>query len=125
MRYEKHSRPKAAYWSKHVDQWKKSGLLQKDYCAKHGLGLKSFGRWKRILSQSGRDFAATKNGSGPASAQQLIPLSVVSDTETHGADKVARDGNAGIRLHVRGKYAIDVPVGFHCATLQRLLGILN
>lgn len=74
MRYEKHSRPKAAYWSKYVDQWKKSGLLQKDYCAKHGLGLglKSFGRWKRILSQSGRGFAATK------SAVQ-IPQTVLSD----------------------------------------------
>lgn len=121
MRYEKHSPSKAAYWSKHVDQWIKSGLLQKDYCAKHGLGLKSFGRWKRILSQSERCIAATKSSSGSASAQQLIPLSVVADA----SDDVARDGIAGIHLHVRGKYTIDVPVGFHSATLKRLLGVLS
>lgn len=37
---------------------------------------------------------------------------MVADTETHRADEIARDGNTGIGLHVRGKYAIDVPVGF-------------
>lgn len=125
MRSEKHFPEKAKYWAAHIEKWRQSGLLQKTYCAKHGIGLKSFGRWKRILKQSEQSVAGPKRESAKAAPKQLVPLSVVPDDDQADIIERTRHCNAGVRLHVRGKFSIDVGVGFHAATLQRLLGILG
>ena len=52
MKTSRHAPDKLVFWSQHIEQWKSSGL-QKEYCAAHSLGLKSFGRWKRILALHG------------------------------------------------------------------------
>lgn len=38
---------KADFWQKHVNDWQRSGLSQKAYCAQHDLKLASFGYWRR------------------------------------------------------------------------------
>lgn len=126
MRTEKHLSAKARYWAAHIEKWRQSGLLQKTYCAKHGIGLKSFGRWKRILKQSEQSTVSLKRESADTVPKSLVPLLVVPDgAEQADNDERPRHCNTGIRLHVRGRFSIDVGVGFHAATLQRLLGILD
>lgn len=37
-------------WQSILDQWKKSGLVPREYCRKHGIHLTSFRRWRDRLS---------------------------------------------------------------------------
>ena len=35
-----------AFWRGHFEAWELSGLTQREYCARHGISLKSFGNWR-------------------------------------------------------------------------------
>jgi transposase-like protein len=37
------------YWSLHVEAWRRSGLSRAEYCARHGLKVKTFARWMKHL----------------------------------------------------------------------------
>ena len=37
----------AQFWEDHLEAWRRSGRMQVEYCAEHGLNCKSFGRWLR------------------------------------------------------------------------------
>lgn len=76
MKSSKHDPAKVAYWSAHITKWKRSGLLQKEYCARQGLHVKSFGYWKRALGY-GTSARAAKDDSGMP--KQLIPVSILGD----------------------------------------------
>jgi len=77
------------FWRRHLDGWRRSGLTQVGYCARHGLGIKSFGRWRQ------RERAAAK---GVESALTLVPV---------GVGTPALDGV--VRLYSPGGWRLDVP----------------
>ena len=37
------------YWSLHVEAWRQSGMDRAIYCRRHGLSVKTFGRWMNHL----------------------------------------------------------------------------
>jgi len=43
---------KATYWQQHFDDWKHSGLSQRDYCQRYELAYSSFGYWRQRLKNS-------------------------------------------------------------------------
>lgn len=49
MKFSKHDPAKVAHLSAHIKKWKRSGLLQKEYCARQGLHVKSLVYWKHAL----------------------------------------------------------------------------
>lgn len=53
------SADKRAYWEKHLDAWKESGLTQKDYCKQKGLTYGSFKNWRSQLIEKS-DFPAPR-----------------------------------------------------------------
>ena len=55
------------FWREHVENWCRSGLKQRDYCANHGLGERAFHRWR----DREKDFIAATRGS-----LTLVPASV-------------------------------------------------
>ena len=41
-----------AFWTKHISEWKDSGLSQAQYCRTNNLKVKTFSNWKRkVFSQ--------------------------------------------------------------------------
>lgn len=60
----------AEFWVGHVEAWRQSGLTQVLYCARHGLGIKAFGRWLR----KAREGLAQEGGL----SLTLIPAGLVS-----------------------------------------------
>jgi len=124
MKSTKHDPAKVAHWLAHIKKWKRSGLLQKEYCARQSLHVKSFGYWKRALGY-GTSTRRSGGDNGMAMPKQLIPVSILGDVAADEHSGSGQAENAGIRLHIRDKYAIDVAVGFHAATLQQLLGVLG
>lgn len=124
MKTRGHAPAKLKYWSRHIEMWKSSGLHQKEYCEKLGLGLKSFGRWKGILAKQTIAVPRPTVTPVPGKSGPLIPLSVIPDQPTCHASFQEPQNSAGIRIHV-DKCVIDLSVGFHVGTLQALLGMLE
>lgn len=115
---------KAAFWSKHIADWQLSGLRQKEYCAQHGLHVKSFGRWKGVLKQRSPLTPTPHLAAYATKRAPLIPLSIVPDIDVASTRGQEQSGS-GIRLLVQNKYVIDLAPGFHLPTLQKLLTVLG
>ena len=55
------------FWREHVQNWCRSDLTQREYCAAHGLGERAFHRWR---SREKEAIAAAK------ATLTLVPVSV-------------------------------------------------
>lgn len=100
--------------TKHVKDWRGSGLSKPDYCRKHGLNISSFYRWL------GEPKSPTKNLSIPSSSQPLplIPINVIENSDPPVS--LATSGSSGIRIHVRDQFVVELDIGFDAASLERL-----
>lgn len=79
------------FWQQHLQGWNESGLTQVAYCARHGLRIKSFSRWRsktREAAQSGNSLLT------------LVPISLAAQ-ETGGA----------VQLHSPGGWRIELASG--------------
>jgi len=77
------------FWQGHLEGWRKSGLTQVAYCVRHGLGIKSFHRWRR------KEREAAQTAKLPLT---LIPLRL-------GAPATV----SAVRLHSPGGWRIELP----------------
>lgn len=118
-----HAPAKTRFWSQHIKAWEASGLQQKEYCAKNRLGLKSFGRWKRIFEQQANCGQAPESSRTIGNTGGMVPLSIFPESPQNDVSEKAQA--AGLRLYVGERYVISVSIGFHAPTLQTLLGALG
>ena len=109
---------RARFWAKHLSRQRRGLLPRREYCAKHGLSLSSFGYWsrKRVMP-----------GAGPALPGPFAPRLV--SVELRAEDAAAPmcsfgTGTSGIQLHA-GAVRIDLSVGFDVPTLRRALETLG
>lgn len=84
-------RHSAEFWKGHLDGWRQSGLTQVAYCASHGLGIKSFVRWRR------KEKDAVQTAGMPLS---LVPVSLAAPA----ADSM-------VRLSSPGGWRIELAAG--------------
>ena len=75
--------PKPVYWQRHIDDWLKSPLHQREYCEKHNLSYARFGYWRTRL----------KRAAPPK--KKLVPVTI-----THPSASVGVFLPGGIRLEV-------------------------
>jgi hypothetical protein len=97
------------YWSGEVQQWRSSGLMQKEYCNKKGISLGRFGAWKRRLE---REY---KGRTGAAIV--AIPSGIVSSA--------LLAMRAPLGLVVNERYRVEIPDSFSPDTLEAVLQVLN
>jgi len=83
-------RQPAEFWEGHLEGWRQSGLTQVAYCARFGLGIKSFARWRR----------RHKEAANVAKPLTLVPLNL-------GAPAT----DCVVRLHSPGGWRIELPSG--------------
>ena len=60
-----------AFWRKHVEEWCRSDLTQREYCANNGISERAFHRWR---SREKETIAAAK------ATLTLVPVSVGAAT---------------------------------------------
>lgn len=77
------------YWREHVQNWVRSDLTQRDYCANNGLGERAFHRWR---SREKETIAAAK------ASLTLVPVSVGQPEAT-----------GSVRLRSPGGWEIELP----------------
>jgi transposase-like protein len=104
------------FWRQLFQQWHRSGLTVRAFCAKHGLAEPSFYAWRRILSE--RDQQRATPVACPSRATNTQPAFVPVHVMTTPASAV-------LELVVDQNLVLRVPVGFDAATLRHLLAILK
>lgn len=96
------------YWSGEVQQWRSSGLLQKEYCNKKGISLGRFGAWKRRLEREAQGHSGTI---------VAIPSGIVSSA------LLAMRPTLG--LVVNERYRVEIPDSFSPDMLEAVLQVLS
>lgn len=82
-------RQTTGYWRRHLEAWRQSGLTQVAYCARHGLSIKSFHRWRRKEKE--------------AAWTDELPLTLVPAS-------LGTSATVGVvRLHSPGGWRIELP----------------
>lgn len=116
---------KTIFWTEHIKSWQTTGLSQTDYCIKHGLNIKSFGRWKRRVLEPASPAVSTEERSD-AILNPFIPVSILPEVDEAMQDTPDDQHRcrAGIVLQV-GQYRIDLAIGFHGESLRQLLSLLS
>ena len=98
---------KRAFWCEHLKEWEKSKSTQSAYCRKHELSIKSFGYWKRQLSDQ------LKQVKGQL---RLVPVP---------NKEVMTEAKEAAILIQCGDFRIEVTRGFHTGTLRQVLATVR
>ena len=96
---------KEQQWRQWIEQWRRSRLSVRAFCARHGLSQPSFYAWRRELQR--RDTAP------PA----FVPVRVV------GANVAGP--SSGIEVVLGGGRTVRVAPGFDATTLQQVVAALE
>jgi len=100
------SEDKRHYWREHVNNWKNSGLSQKQYCQSRSLALSTFCHWKSRVN--------APEAKTPKFYPLVIPASSPDPTE------------AGLVLHVGPKQIqIQIKKDFSQNELKKLVAVLE
>jgi len=99
---------KAAYWRDQIDEWRRSGLSQAEYCRQSGFSLGLFNYWKRRLKVTDAEKIALKTG--------IVPLPVIQLSPARPSEPV---------VLVAGGYQIELRGDFCVTALKKLLSILG
>jgi len=96
---------KRRFWADRIREWKLSGLSQAEYCRKHRIRTRSFGYWKRKLTES------------------ELSTSLVEIPGFDGTQILSRANP--LFLIIGGRYRIELERGFDPDALDQLLGVLE
>lgn len=124
MEKSRRSPRKSDFWAGHIQAWRRSGLTQVGYCDKHGLGTKSFGRWKSKLSKSAAAKPASPSVTDDTAVKKLIPVNIIDEHPGLSDQTQPLQATTAILLRVAGTFEIDVLPDFNAAALKRLIQVL-
>ncbi len=89
-----------AFWKKHIKKCSESGLTQKEYCLRNGIGSKSMTYWKSKLKKENTDISFVH-----------LPIAV----------RPIQPAQTSLKLICNDKYIVEVGDNFAADTLKRLL----
>jgi transposase len=96
---------KEQQWRRWIDQWQKSGLSIRVFCARHGLAAPSFYAWRRAIRL--RDAATVS----------FVPVQLSPEEQPASSPRIEVVLGSGRTLRVAP--------GFDAATLRQLLAVLE
>lgn len=95
------------YWSRHIENWNRSGLSQVQYCLENQLNKHTFAYWKSKLNKQ-------------SLFRPLLPVSVRTDIASSKSSFPS-----GISISFEERFRVCLEVGFNCDTLSRLIDLLE
>jgi len=106
-------------WRRLLQQWRRSGMTIRDFCAEHDVSEPSFFAWRRIIAERDRQRGGPRapaggDGAKTQASPAFVPLRVISTPAGAAFEVVLRDG-----------CIVRVPAGFDPATLRQLLAVLK
>ncbi|MBF0239395.1 MAG: hypothetical protein HQM12_16965 [SAR324 cluster bacterium] len=100
---------KSGFWNQHYQNWKTSGLHQKQYCLQHGLSYHSFKSWRLKESRSEK-------------SEILVPLQYKPSATVQSLESSSR---GKICIVVKNRFEIQLEEDFSAKTLGQLLSVLE
>jgi hypothetical protein len=97
---------KRRLWQIRLDEWKKSGLTQVEYCRRNNLRVNGLLYWKKRLLAKGCVAALVE-----------VPTEIVS--------RSASVQKSPLCLLIDGRFRVEIAPGFDADTLERLIGVLD
>ncbi len=94
---------KAAYWTKHIAFWHKSGLSQRAYCQRHGLSQSSLSYWQKRLGAT--------DEVGVGSFVTIVPVPLLASAQVDmpiAPEPLLVHVGAGFCIEIRGDFAAPV-----------------
>jgi hypothetical protein len=106
-----------AQWQEVVGGWPGSGLTQAQYCARLGISVASFHRWREVLRREPAVVGARQRVSAEEPVR-LLPVQFGETVEPAKRDRV-------LTVVFGGGVRLEVPPGFDGATLARVVEVLQ
>ncbi len=102
----RHYETREKYWQKHINEWRVSGLSQKQFCSSRSIVLSTFSYWKSKI-----------NRIKPVTPK-FYPLTV--------PDLTCNSSDAGLMLIVGSKqFQVQIKKDFSQTTLKKLVATLE
>ena len=95
------------YWTGQVQQWRESGLTQREFCKREGISIERLGAWKRRLDHENRS----------ESSIVAVPPKIVSSA--------LFTSRPALGLLVDERYRVEIPDAFSPSTLEAILQVLS
>jgi hypothetical protein len=96
---------KLSFWRKHIENYSRSPLNQKQYCTSNCLALSTFGYWKKKLK------------AGKQQPVRFYPLTVQPETM-----RIKSSRPAGLSIHVtQDELRVELTEDFSAEALKKLL----
>lgn len=113
----KEAEERVAFWRGHWTAWAESGLSQRAYCARAGVGYAAFRSWRN------RVHAAPVAASTPTFVPMVVepPEAALPVTEV----PAPLEGGAGIEIRLAHGRTIRVAADFDAAVLTRVIRVLE
>jgi hypothetical protein len=109
-----------APWLAAIDEFRRSGLTQAEFCRRRELPLHTFRRYlygRRGITTAPAATETTPVAPAPADAPRFVPVTLVAEPDATAADPLV--------LILDGRRRIAVAPGFDPQTLRRLLDALE
>ena len=114
-------RAKERFWRTVVQQWRRSGLPVRDFCADRQLSEPNFYAWRRTLAERRQEARHRRGGDRdrPSASQPVfVPVRVAPVP-------AALAQAASLEVVLGHSRVVRVPAGFDAATLRQLLAVLE
>ena len=98
---------KVAYWRGCIEDWRRSGLSQAEYCRREDISTSTFWYWKRRFLVQGVALEVSPV-IVPVPMERITPVAKLKP----------------ILLHIGG-YSVEFQGDFNPAVLEKLLGVLD
>jgi hypothetical protein len=113
---------KEQYWRCVLEEWLRSGLTGRDFCAAKAVSEASFYSWKREIARRDQEEAEDRRTpsraarSGAAALPAFVPVTI---------DSLPTAGSASLEVLLAGGRLLRVRGGFDSLVLRQLLAVLE
>ncbi len=114
---------KERYWRRLLEQWRRSGLTGRDFCAQHRVSEHSFYGWKREIALRDHE-QATATPARPQRAS-AAPQGTAAALPAFVQVTLPRVPAAALEVVLAGGRVLRVYAGFEAALLRQLLAVLE
>jgi hypothetical protein len=113
---------KEQHWRRLLEEWLRSGLTGRDFCAVKAVSEASFYSWKREIARRDREEAEDRRTPsraarpGAAALPAFVPVTI---------DSWPTAGSASLEVVLAGGRLLRVRAGFDSVVLRQLLAVLE
>ena len=109
-------------WSEWIEQWRGSGLSQREFCRRHGLAMATFNR--KAVALLGRSCRCGQVARPETESPRWLEVRM-SGSGVGRTGELEEVAGGGFEVVVQGRWRVRLGPEFDAEGLRRLLGVLE